>query len=378
MLASPDNGIPYLRTRSARLRRVLMPLFILCVVGVIALLVTAAGRPSELRGAGSTLAQPLIERSTTAFRNARSADNPQEAGRTGGDWRMDGSSGIDYEPVGSLGGIMRVERREVDFAISDYPLSAAALDEKDVAQFPVAVGSVAVVHNLDLPDQHNLRLDATTLSEIYTGRIRTWNDAAIRRLNPEVTLPGQQIHVVHRSDGSGSTFGFTSYLSSGSAEWADGPGTNSVITWPTGTGAERSSGMISAVRDAPGSIGYVEPGQARQAGLKLTGLRNVTGQFTLPDTGSMNAALGEMDWTGGQRYVEPLPPARDAAAYPLTVPIYAILPRDGRQTRAALAYLSYLVEEYDANAEELGYLPLPGDAAREVRAAWNQTFPSDD
>lgn len=375
MLASPDNGVPYLRTTSARQRRVVMPLLVLAVVGVVILLVTAAGQTSQLRGAGSTLAQPLIERSATAYRNAQSADRPDETGRTGGDWRVDGS-GIDYEPVGSLGGVMRLERREVDFAVSDYPLSADTLDGKHLAQFPVAVGAIALAHNLDLPDGQVLRLDAATLAGIYLGRIGSWQDPAIRELNPGLSLPDRPITPVHRTDGSGSTFGFTGYLMTAGRPWADGPGAGTVIAWPTGPGAERSSGLIAAVQGTPGSLGYVEPGQARRAGLHLAQLRNASGRFVLPEAPTMRAALSGMDWTGRNRYVRSIPPSADPAAYPITVPIYAMLARDAQagQIRSALSYLTFLVEDYDADVAELGYLPLPADAAAAVKAAWERAF----
>lgn len=207
MLGSPDNDIPTMKTREARRRRVVMPLVVVTVLGVLAVLLSGFGR-AELVGSGSTLAQPLIEQSAVAYRNARTADDPLQPGRTGGDWSVDGA-GIDYEPVGSLGGIMRLADADTDFAISDYPLSEPALEEKRVAQFPVAISAIAVVHDLDLPAGVTLRLDAATLAAIYQGTVTRWNAAPITALNPGVALPDSPITPVHRTDGSGSTVGFT-------------------------------------------------------------------------------------------------------------------------------------------------------------------------
>ena len=189
---------------------------------------------------------------------------------------LDGS-GIQYEPVGSLGGVMRLADPEVDFAVTDYPLSAEALTRLGAVQFPIALGAVAVVHNLDLPAGEALRLDAPTVARIYLGQITRWNDPAITALNPGIALPDLAINAVHRSDGSGSTYGFTGYLSAGSPEWAAGPGSGTEIKWPAGAGAERTGGLIDAVRGTPGSIGYVEQGQAQRAGLRIAALGNSAG-----------------------------------------------------------------------------------------------------
>lgn len=383
MLGSPDNGVPVLKTAEARRRRVVMPLLIACVIGVLALLLAGSGSQSKVVGAGSTLAQPLIESSAAQFRNAASADNPDRPALTGGDWALDGS-GIDYEPVGSLGGVMRLSDPEVDFAVTDYPLSKDALDKLGAAQFPVAVGSVAVVHHL--PDGATggrpLRFDADTLARIYLGTITRWDDPALAALNPGVDLPDLAITPLHRTDGSGSTFGFTRYLADGAPAWASGPGTNSVVVWPAGVGAgaERSAGILQAVKGTPGALGYLEQGQAARAGLSIAHLKNATGGFTGPTPQSMAAAIAGADFSGADGYVSPVVAAKDAArAYPMTVGIYAVLERDPRfkrDTSRALGYLGYLMGRYDASASDLGYLPLPEPAAAAVQAYVARTFSS--
>lgn len=377
MLGSADNGVPVLRTTQARWRRVLMPLVIAVAVAAVVLLLTAGrGAESGLIGSGSTLAQPLIQQAAGDFRNAASADNPAERDKTGGDWVLDGS-GIDYEAVGSLGGIMRLADPEVDFAVTDYPLTAAGLDEKKVNQFPVAVGAVAVVHNLDLPQGSELRLDAAVLAQIYLGTITSWDDPAIAALNPGLTLPNTPVTPVHRTDGSGSTLGFTRYLTDGSPQWASGPGADTRVDWKTATGVEGSGGMVKAVQDKAGAIGYVDAGQATRATLEPVAMANGTGTYVEPTSPSMEAAVAEMDWSGKDRYAAPLTIATTPDAYPLTVAIYAMVrdkPQSTTEREQALRFLAYLIDEHDVGAAELGYLPLPTEAVAAVKAHWLTSF----
>jgi phosphate transport system substrate-binding protein len=373
MLGAPYEGVPVVRTGAARWRRVVMPVVVLSAVGLVALLLAGRGQQTEIQGAGSTLAQPLIERSVTAFRDAQSADDPERPDETGNDWVLSGS-GIEYEPVGSMGGIMRLSDPEVDFAVSDYPLSADGLKELQVAQFPIALGAIAVVHSLDLPEGRELKLNARTLAAIYAGEITRWNDTRIAELNPGDALPNEAVSVVHRSDGSGSTRGFTGYLSEGSRQWASGPGTGTEIAWPTGTGAERTEGVINQVRDNPGSIGYVDYGQAQRAGLDVIALANESGAYVRPSEEAILAAGSSHDWSGRDDYTTALAAASDRAAYPATVGIYVMVKRDpefAQQTQRTMSYLRFLLNDFGHAAKELGYVPMPGQAARDIENYWS-------
>lgn len=372
MLGAPDDGVPVLRTKAARWRSVIVPVLVLAAVGVVALLLAGRGQQTEIQGAGSTLAQPLIERSVIAFRNAQAADNPSRPEETGNDWVLSGS-GIDYEPVGSTGGIMRLSDPEVDFAVSDYPLSADGLKEHAVAQFPIALGAIAVVHSLDLPQGQDLRLDARTVAAVYLGEITRWNDPKIAALNPGVTLPDSAVSVVHRSDGSGSTRGFTGYLSDGSPQWAAGPGTGTEIAWPTGTGAERTEGVIEQVRNTAGSIGYVDYGQAERAGLDVIALANESGAYVRPSEEAILAAASSHDWSGKDDYATALATASDKRAYPATVAIYVMVKRDpkfAQQTERTMSYLRFLLQDFGNGAKDLGYVPMPGQAATAIENYW--------
>lgn len=376
MLGSPDSGLPVLTGAGRRSRRILIPLVVITVVGVAAGLLMGArsGAQSQLVGSGSTAAQPLVEGAAVQYRNAGSADRPDRPQSTGSDWVLDGA-GIDYEPVGSLGGVLRLSDPDVDFAVTDYPLSQDSLTAANLAQFPVVIGSIAVVHTLDLPAGQKLTLDAVTLAGIWSGTITRWNDPAITALNPGLTLPDQPIVPVHRTDGSGSTFGFTGYLATAGQAWA--PGTGSLVTWPRGVGrgTQRTSGMLATVADTPGAIGYVETGQARRAGLAVTALHNGSGTAVLPDSRSMRVATTGGDWTGADHYVTPLTGSSLPEAYPVTMAIYAVVEKDPRHreaTRQALGFLSYLMEDYDGGAERLGYVPLPQAGADGVYAYWER------
>ena len=372
MLGAPDAGVPIVRSGAARWRRIVMPVLILAVIGGIALLLAGRGQQTAIQGAGSTLAQPLIERSVIAFRNAQSADDPSRPDQTGSDWVLNGS-GIEYEPVGSLGGIMRLSDPEVAFAVSDYPLSADGLKELAVAQFPIALGAIAVAYNLDLPDGNELRLDAATLAAIYLGEVTRWNDPTIAALNPGVRLPDAAVSVIHRSDGSGSTRGFTGFLSAGSPQWAAGPGTGTEIDWPTGTGAERTEGVIEKVRDTAGAIGYVEYGQAQRAGLEVVALANTSGAFVEPSPEAIAASAASHDWSGRDDYVTSLAAAEDRQAYAATVAIYVMVKRDPQfeqQTQRTMSYLRFLLNDFGDGAKDLGYVPLPPSATAAVENYW--------
>lgn len=381
MLASPDNDVPVLQTEQARWRRVVMPLLVCLAVAVIAILLTAGGSSgtSALVGSGSTLARPLISEAAADFRSAVSADNPERREQTGSDWVVDGS-GIDYEPVGSLGGIMRLtEAEEVDFAIADYPLSARALKAEGLAQFPIVVGGVAVVHNLELPAGKTLRLDAETLTAIYLGQVTRWDDPAIKALNRGTPLPSLAIAPVHRSDGSGSTLGFTRFLAAGSRAWADGPGADTLVDWPAGSGAEGSGGVIAETGTEAGSIAYVEIGQASRAGLEPVALANRTGEFVVPDSDGLRAAVAGVDWSGEDGYATPLEPSDEPGAYPVTVAVYAIVragsgTEQARDRERALRFLAFLIADDRGNAGDLGYLALPDTAVEAIENHWRTRF----
>lgn len=362
MLGSPDNGIPVARTPEARRRAIIMPLVIALAVAAVALLLWRGG-PDQPRGAGSSLAQPLIERAAGDWRNTRNADNPARVKATGSDWVVDGSAGLDYQPVGSMGGLNLLREGRVDFALADYGMTPEAVAEGPFRQLPLAAGAVAVAANLN--GVTGLTLDAPTLAAIYQGRITRWSDAALAALNPGVTLPDTPIVAVHRGDGSGSTNALSLWLAAFSPDWAGGPGVGPQLTWTGGQAADGSRGMIAALTATPGAIGYVEAGQARRAGLTVAALRNAAGQAVLPDAPGLRAALSAVEWAA------PAPDAMARAAapeaYPLTTAIHAFVRADRDTPADTRALLDFVIDRGAGAAESLGYLPLPAEASGPAR-----------
>ena len=372
MLTTSQDGVPILEPRSVVRRRFILSLGFFASLGVLLALLLSSGSDDRIVGSGSTLIQPVIEKASLDYQARLNADDPDRPDATGGDW-VSTSRGLDYEPVGSLGGILRVDDPEVDFAAADYPLSPEALADKGLVQFPLVIGSVAVVHNLGLASDRALRLDAATLAAIYMLEITRWNDPAIAELNPDIALPDLAINPVHRRDGSGSTYNFSTYLAGGSPDWAAAHGVGSVIAWPGGTGGERSRGMIEAIGAVPGSIGYVETGQAGRAGLNLAALRNAAGTYVLPSAAAMRAAIGSVDWDPATHFSRPLAAAQGVDSYPITTVTYALMRRaaaSSPDTGRALRFLVHLSTRSTAEAEALGFLPLPSATTEAVRGYW--------
>ncbi|WP_324742584.1 phosphate ABC transporter substrate-binding protein PstS [Tsuneonella sp. CC-YZS046] len=358
MLTSSPDGVPVLESRTLVRRRFVMALGVAVVVAAVALLLVRSGVNDRILGSGSTAAQPLIQRVAVDFQNARSGDQ---------DW-ISGSAGVEYEPVGSLGGVMRLDDPEVDFAVTDYPLSSEALQQRDAVQFPIVVGSISVAYNLEQPTPQPLRFGSKTLAGIFSGRIVSWADPAIAADNPGVSLPATAITVVYRSDGSGSTYNWSSYLSRVDADWKSGIGTGTTLKWPVGTGIKGSSDMAKAIGATQGTIGYLDSGQAKRAGLSVGLVQNDAGQFVAATEANVIAARGN--------------PAA-ANAYPVVAASYVIMKRtnaSSNDNERTLRFLSFLLDHSAEAARSLGYLPLADRDIAEVRQIWsrelNYTAPS--
>lgn len=376
MLGRSDDSIPVMQTPEARRRSLVMPLVIATVVALVVVLATWRSGETQLTGAGSSLAQPLIDRAAINWRNSMNADNPTRPAATGSDWVVDGTEGVDYMPVGSVGGFERLRDVDVDFAVADYPLSAQELDHRGLIQVPVAAGGVAVAYNLGAPLP--LVLDGPVLAGIMSGKVTRWNDPALAALNPGAALPDQPITAVHRTDGSGSTNALSRYLTQFSPDWAAGPGAGTNVAFQGGQGAEGTRGMLDIVKATPGAIGYVEAAQARRAGLQVAALRNAAGQATLPEPEALRAALSGLDWTDAAA-AGGLAGSTSPAAYPMTTTIHAFLPREPRQkgdARRAVSFLGFLVANGSGAGDSLGYLPLPGDVAAQVETTLSTLYKS--
>jgi phosphate transport system substrate-binding protein len=323
-----------------------------------------------LKGAGSTFVYPLAARWVQEYRHHLAGGIRHAAPNTGFDDDMNGVA-LDYEPVGSLAGIQRLRAGAVDFALSEMPLSSAELRRHQLLQFPIVLGSIAVAANLPGVAPGALRLTGPLIADIYLGKIRRWSDPAIRALNPQLALPDADIHAVHRTDGSGTTFTLTRYLAGQSDEWKRRIGADAVVKWPQGKGVRGSSGMLRTIRETPNALGYLDEVQARQAKLTVAALGNAGGRFVLPGVAGATAAAQSAAWSAAADFDEVLVDAKGEAAYPIVASVFGLLRdrlQEGRHQRT-LAFFDWSLVEGRRAAEQLGYVPLPVHVIGTVRDA---------
>lgn len=316
-----------------------------------------------IRGAGSTFAAPAIQ----AWAKAYSVARTDGGDFTSPDWT------VDYEPVGSLGGVMRLGNPELDFAATDSPLPPEDLAKHGWRQFPVVLGAMAVVIHVDDVRPGTLRLTGDILARIYLGQIDNWSDSAIAALNPGLKLPNLRIEVLHRKDGSGSTQAFTEFLSVSHPEWKAKYGADQLVTWPLGRSHTGSQGIVRAVAATRGAIAYVEAGQAARAGLATALIRNAGGAFVAPDQAGVAAAGAAIAFAGERDYFASPIDAASPGAYPITVATFAILPvkaRNAKRIGRVLDLFGLAFESGGAEAARLGYVPLPPALVKDIRAYW--------
>lgn len=340
-------------------------------LAVILLAIVAAAAPAHaqrVQGSGSTFAFPVISAWKKSFLEKRAA---------GSDFVVD-DLGVDYEPIGSLGGVMRLAQPDIDFAATDAPLSPEELSKRDLAQFPIVVGGLAVVTNLDGVETGKLKLTGELIAQIYLGKVKRWNDPAVAAANPGVTLPDQEIVPLHRADGSGSTLTFTHYLAASDAEWKSGPGSDTLISWPSGSAAEGTSGMIEAAAATKGAIAYVEFGQAQRGELAFAQLSNAAGTFVAPSPDAFAGTAEAAEWDPERGFHLQLADVNSPAAYPLTAATFVLMHRTQRsaaRTRRTLFFLSHALDSGGADAAALGYVPLPEAVVGKVKTYWHEALP---
>ena len=305
-----------------------------------------------LNGAGSTFVYPVMGHWIQDFQQSHSSVH------------------INYQSIGSGGGIQQVKSGTVDFGASDAPLSDADMaGMTPVIQFPESAGPVCVTYNLE-GLQKPLQLSADALAGIFLGKITSWQDRVLKQDNPGVTLPNTKITVVHRADGSGTTDAFTTYLAAVSPEWSQKVGKGKSVSWPTGLGAKGSEGVTGQVKQANGTISYVELTYATQNKLPVAAIKNQAGKYVLPSTAGTTAAIDAFKDQLAQDARTPIanPPASAPEAYPISTLTFLIVPKDGKDAkkRAALKqFLQYVVTDGQSAASGLNYAPLP-DAVKQV------------
>ena len=320
----------------------------------LAAAVIAPARAADISGAGATFPYPIYARWADAYK--------KETGVA-----------VTYRSIGSGDGIRLILDRQVTFGASDMPLNAADLEMHGLVQFPTIIGGVVAVVNIEGVKTGDLVLDGATLARIFLGEIRSWNDAALRRLNPSIKLPSQAITVVRRSDGSGTTFVFTDYLSKMSAEWKSRIGSITAIDWPVGIGAAGNEGVAAAVARTKGAIGYVEYAYAKQNKLAYTTLMNKAGKAVAPTIASFAAAASNANWEASPGFGVILTNESGAESWPITSATFVLMPRqpaDPAAAGVALKFFNWAYANGGRMAEELDYVPMPARVIGTVQKRW--------
>lgn len=313
---------------------------------------------AQITGAGATFIYPLLAKWSDDYNRA-----------TG--------NRINYQSIGSGGGIAQIKAGTVDFGSSDMPLSSAELAEAGLGQFPSAIGGVVPVVNIDGIGQGELRLTGPLIADIYLGKVTRWNDPAIAAHNPGMALPDGKITVVHRSDGSGTTFNWVNYLSKVSPEWKQRVGEGTSVSWPTGVGGKGNEGVAAYVKQIKGSIGYVELAYAKQTDISYATMQNAAGNWVRPSAESFQAAAANADWTNVQDFSLVITDAPGADAWPVAATNFILMykqPRNARRAQQAIDFFTWALENGQPQADELHYVPLPEDLVKQVEAYWAAEF----
>jgi phosphate transport system substrate-binding protein len=332
-------------------------LSIIAIAAGVALAPHLAGGPvraADLTGAGATFPAPVY--------TAWAADYKAKTG-----------TGLNYQAIGSGGGQTQITNRTVDFGASDAPMAADKLKGANLLQFPTVIGAVVPIVNLGGVANGQLKLNGEVLGEIYLGTITKWNDPKIAALNADLTLPDVDIAPVYRSDGSGTTFVFTSYLSAVSPAWKDGVGAATSVQWPAGAGAKGNDGVAGTVKNTKGSIGYVEYVYAAKNSLPTVQLQNKAGKFVTPSAEAFKAAAAKADWAGAQNFAASMINLDGEAAWPIVSATFILLPKDPKDpnhSAQVMKFFDWAYSEGDSTAEKLHYIPLPDEVTERVRAAW--------
>jgi phosphate transport system substrate-binding protein len=319
-------------------------------------LLTGPAVAEDLLGAGATFPYPLYAKWAEAYRQ-----------KTG--------IGMNYQSIGSGGGIKQIEAKTVDFGASDMPLKPDVLAAAGLTQFPMIMGGVVPVVNLAGIAPGQIKLSGAILASIFEGKITKWDDPALVKLNPDVKLPGEAIAVVHRSDGSGTTFIFTNYLSKVSPTWEKNVGSNTAVEWPTGLGGKGNEGVAATVSQTRGAIGYVEFAYALQTKMTHVALQTHDGQFIQPSSQTFQSAAANADWAKAKDYYLILTDQPGAQSWPITGASFILMhtmqtkPETARQV---LTFFDWAYHNGGAMAEQLDYVAMPDKVVTLVEKGWDK------
>ena len=319
-----------------------------------AVFAATTGRAADISGAGATFPYPIYAKWADAYK--------KETGDS-----------LNYQSIGSGGGIKQIKAGTVTFGASDQPLMTKELDQSNLVQWPMVMGAIVPVVNLDGIKSGDLVLDGATLADIYLGKIKRWDDAAVKKLNPNAKLPSSAIAVAYRSDGSGTTFNFTDYLSKTSPQFKSDVGENTSVEWPVGVGAKGNEGVAATVGQTKGSIGYVEYAYAKQNAMTTTDMINKDGKTVVPDMTTFQAAASNADWAHAPGYYQILTDQPGAQSWPITAATFILMPKNPKDkdaAKAALKFFDWAYAKGGAMARDLNYIPMPETVVAMVKKTW--------
>jgi phosphate transport system substrate-binding protein len=308
---------------------------------------------AEITGAGASFPAPVYAKWADAYQKA-----------TG--------NKINYQSIGSSGGLKQIRAKTVDFGASDMPLKPEELQKDGLVQFPTVIGGVVPVVNLPGVKPGQLKLTGAVLADIYLGKVKKWNDPEIAKLNAGVALPDQQVAVVRRADGSGTSFIFTNYLSKVSPEWQQKVGEGTAPQWPVGTGGKGNEGVSAIVQQLPGSIGYVEYAYAKQNKMTHVSMQNAEGHFVQPDDVNFKAAAAGADWAKSAFY-QILTNQAGKDSWPITGATFIVMQANAEkpaQSAEVLKFFEWAYKNGGATATELDYVPLPDTLVKLIHTSW--------
>jgi phosphate transport system substrate-binding protein len=317
-----------------------------------ALSLTAAAYAQDITGAGASFPAPLYSKWASEYNKATNLK-------------------VNYQSVGSGAGIKQIDAKTVDFGASDMPLKDEDLAQKNQLQFPTVIGGVVPVVNIVGIPPGQLKLTGEVLADIFLAKITKWNDPAIKALNPSLNLPDAAIAPVRRSDGSGTTFLFTNYLSKVSADWKAKVGDGTAVNWPTGAGGKGNEGVAAFVSRLPNSIGYVEYAYVKQNKMNFAQMRNASGAFVSPDDSAFKAAAAGADWN--KSFYQILTNQNGKDAWPITGATFILMHKvqdKPANASAALKFFDWAYKNGDKTADDLDYVPMPASVKDTIRKTW--------
>jgi phosphate transport system substrate-binding protein len=315
---------------------------------------------ADITGAGSTFIYPVLSKWADAY-------------------KKDSGAGVNYQSIGSGAGIKQIEAKTVTFGATDMPLTVAQLEKDGLAQWPMIMGAIVPVVNIEGVKAGDMVLDGDTLAKIYLGTIAKWDDPAIKKLNPKLNLPSTAIAVVHRADGSGTTFNFTDYLSKVSADWKSKVGSGTAVEWPAGVGAKGNEGVSGNVGQTKNSIGYVEYAYAKQNKLTYTALVNKAGKTVQPTDEGFKAAAANADWTHAPGYYLILTNQPGDKSWPIVASTFVLMHKEAADKAAsqeAVKFFKFAFEKGGKMAEDLDYIPMPDSVVKLIEKTWSADIKS--